>query len=228
MRTNSRFRWPLYTVSILAAAVVLIGVSPLINVVISRYSLDWVDMGNIGQSYGTVSTMLSGAALLGVVITLRTQVSQARVAAEHVVRSTHLELMREAWNDPSLLQALELVPEGQEESARSFVYVNLYFMYLRLGYLAKQISLSEIEDLAAHTFSTPAGRYYWSKMSDFQLKHLEPSYVEALTRGFQRATAQADGFFLEPDPESDGCEPVTPSSSPPSSSTDPAVIIGWG
>jgi hypothetical protein len=154
-------------------------------------------LSDVGQSYGPVATILSGAALIGIVATLILQSKQTRLIAEQAVRQTHLEIMREAWADPELLQALEVIPDGRHELARRFLFVNTFFMNLRMGWRSGQVSLAEIEDIAAHSFSTSAGTFYWKRVEPYLQRHFEPQYVGALGRGYARAQVRAEGAFLD-------------------------------
>jgi hypothetical protein len=114
------------------------------------------------------------------------------------VRQMHSELMQEAWRDPQLLQALEIIPDGRHELARRYVYLNSYFMYLRMGLISGQVTADEIEDLAAHSFSTSAGAFFWQRTQHLQ-KHFEPEFLAAMARGYERSQVRAEGAFLNED-----------------------------
>lgn len=168
----------------------------MISFLISSYPYNWATLSNVGQSYGLIGTVLSGAALLGVLVTVSLQRRQTRLSGEQAARQLHFDMMQQAWQDPALLEAIEVVPREQRELARQSAYVNFYFMYLRMGYRANSIGLGEIEDLAAHSFSTPAGRYYWERSEGHMRKHLEKQFIGALSRGYARAQTQPEGLFL--------------------------------
>lgn len=179
--------------------VILILLSPFVSYYLAGYAVDWATLSNVGQSYGVVATILSGAALIGVVTTVGLQRKQTRIIAEQALRQAHVELMREAWTDLTLLQALEIVPEGKRDLARQFAFVNAHFMYLRMGLLYGHVSAQEIEDAAAHAFSTPAGDFYWRRMEEQLRRYFEPEFVAALSQGGRRAQNRPEGHFIDVD-----------------------------
>jgi hypothetical protein len=187
-------------------ALVLIAVivaSPLLTYGLSSYGFNWTVLSNVGQSYGPIATILSGVALIGVVATVNLQSRQTRVLAEQAIRQMQLELMREAWRDPDLLSALEVVPDGQGQKARQHAFLNTYFMYLRMGLMSGHISESEIEEISARCFSTSPGALYWQRGEEYLRRHFEDDFVKALDRGYARAQQRMDGVFIDPAAGSD-------------------------
>ncbi|HST80675.1 MAG TPA: DUF6082 family protein [Kineosporiaceae bacterium] len=195
-------------------------IGPLITSVVAGYDLNWPLLGNVGDSYGSIGAVLTSAALIGVVVTVNLQSRQNTVIAEQAVRQMQLEMMRELWRDPELLQALEIVPENRRELASRYVYINMYIMYLRMGLITGHVSAAEIEDLAAHMFSTSAGSFYWKHASDHLRRHFEKRFVQALTRGYERSTRRAEGVFLEDDPQSPAAESPADRQDPKDAETD--------
>jgi hypothetical protein len=170
--------------------------SPFVSWVVATFGLDWARLANVGDSYGPVSTILSGAALIGVVVALNLQRQQTGMLAEHAGRQMQMELMREAWSDPELLQAVEIVEPGQEKLARQSVYVNMLIMYLRMQFKSRQITQEELEDLCARHFSTEAGAYYWRQSRNLVEKYQDPKFFSALKRGYERSRRTPEGSFV--------------------------------
>ena len=195
----------------IAAALLLISItiaSPLFAHWLATYDVDWTTLSDVGQSYGAVAALLSGAALLGVVVTVSQQSRHNRASAEQAVRQMHFELMREAWEDAELLEAMEIVPAGEQLLAKRFAYINANFMYLRTGYLSGQVTLAEVEDIAAHSFSTTAGNYFWRRIENHFRRHLEWEFTEAMHRGFLRSQNSPEGFFLHIHPQTGATPPA--------------------
>ena len=165
--------------------------SPLLFLWLSKIKIDWELLSLVGQSYGPIATLLSGAAILGVVATVRYQAKQTTVSAEQAVRQMHLELMREAWQDPDLMKVVQVVPKKRVELTRRGLFLNTYIMYLRMGWINGQISLSEVEELAGFSFSTPTGAYWWAQAGEYLKKHLERDFVEALVRAGRPSEGRA-------------------------------------
>ena len=105
--------------------------------------------------------------------------------------------MQRAWQEPLLLETIENIPPGRTDLARQCVYLNFYFMYLRMCYRNNTVTSAEIEDLAAHSFSTPAGKFYWTRVGEHMRTHFEKGFTNALNVGYARAQAKPEGFFLD-------------------------------
>jgi hypothetical protein len=176
---------------------ILIAISPFIASWISNYHLNWPKLSNVGGSYGPVSSILSGAALIGIVVTVALQRKQTNAATEQSVRQMQLDLMQIAWEDPSLIRALENIPKGHEELAKQSVFLNMYFMYLRMGYRSGQVSRDEIFDLATEHFSTDAGTYYWKGSRGHMRRHFEAGFVTALEEAFEKSQREPTSMFLD-------------------------------
>lgn len=179
-----------------ALTLLLIAFSLLLTFWISEANLNWPLLSNVGQSFGLAATAFSGAALIGVVITVNLQRRQEMIMSEQAIRNLHLEIMRDAWGSPELLRSLEVVPAGQDDLAKRVAFLNIYFMYLRLGLNSRQVTLGEVEDLAAHSFSTSAGSFYWRRASLHVRRHFEPQFVDALDRAYERSLVRPEGIFI--------------------------------
>lgn len=170
--------------------------SPFVTVWISSADFEWQLLSDVGQSFGLAATILSGAALIGVVFTVSLQRRQKVIMAEQATRQMQLEIMREAWERPELLQSLEVVPPGQEELAQRVAFLNVYFMYLRMGVNTHHIRLAEAEDLALPCFSTPTGAFYWERAAAHMRRPFEPGFVRALDSAYQLSRVRPEGVFL--------------------------------
>lgn len=64
---------------------------------------DWQTLSNVGQAYGFLSVIFSGAALVAVAASLAYQAHQTTITNEEERRAAHRELALMSINDPELL-----------------------------------------------------------------------------------------------------------------------------
>lgn len=95
---NGRFIW-----GITIAAIATVALTPIILKGLSFLGGDWQSLGNVGQAYGFLSVIFSGAALIGVAMSLAYQAHQTNISNEEERRAAHRELALMSINDPELL-----------------------------------------------------------------------------------------------------------------------------
>src|SRR5689334_21565470 len=79
--------------------------SPFALAALVHFKVDWLELSNIGQTYGAVSALLSSLALAGVIVSLLYQSRSNRNATEQRIRTLQFELLKMAMADPSLMTA---------------------------------------------------------------------------------------------------------------------------
>jgi uncharacterized membrane protein len=87
---------------IVLLAVGLIALSPIALGLYEGATSEWERLSFIGQTYGAASAVLSVLALIGVVVTLRVQARETRLAREEARRAAIGDLLRMAMDDPDL------------------------------------------------------------------------------------------------------------------------------
>ncbi len=153
-----------------ALLVVILIVSPLILSVIGwMLPLDWNKLNAIGQSYTGVSALVSAAALVGVVATIRLQDQQVAVSQQHALRDMHFSLNKMALEDPALAWATDATNDVNNESDyarwRMKVYVAMWFRYLEFGYSLRALPEDFIRAVSREMFATEPGREFWYSWS---------------------------------------------------------------
>ncbi|MGI5215239.1 DUF6082 family protein [Plantactinospora sp. CA-290183] len=91
-------------------------------------------MSDLGQAYGALSALLSGAATIGIAAALLLQVRQVKISQAQGMRTMQIELMRMLIERPELRP---VSPSGQYKSMdqrRRDIFSNLILKYLELGY----------------------------------------------------------------------------------------------
>jgi hypothetical protein len=125
--------------------------------------LNWVRLGDIGQAYGAVATLLAALALVGVTAAFFVQARQTRISGEQAARLIHFELVRLALDNPDLLSAVAgYTGDEDPNKVRQLFYVNLWITYWRTMYRLKYDNEKTIRlELATEIFTSAAGRELW-------------------------------------------------------------------
>jgi hypothetical protein len=155
---------------------VIIGIvifSPLAIIELAHFRLNWIQLSNIGQTYGAVSALLSSLALAGVTVSLLYQSRNNQTAREQTTRSLQFELLRMAMSDPSLMTASgapwDLDIPSDSSSIRQFLYIQIWVSFLGGNYTIGELPESAVRHLAAHEiFRSEAGRNYWAAVGQVQ------------------------------------------------------------
>jgi uncharacterized membrane protein (Fun14 family) len=159
---------------ILITIVGLVVLSPLALAEIAHFRSDWVQLSNIGQTYGAISAVLSALALGGIIASLLYQARDTRIAHEQMSRTFQFDLIKMELEDPSLMVAMG-APWGADlpsdpDSLREFLYVQMWVSYLASSYVTGEASKSTVRQVAAfELFQGRAGRTYWSAVGKRQL-----------------------------------------------------------
>jgi hypothetical protein len=158
--------FPLFIVAaccILALTLVIL--SPLaLRGLASFERADWTVLGNIGQTYGAVSALLAGLALVGVAFSVGLQVRESRANRLEAGRTRHFELSKIALEDPLFTQ-VEPVPDDLDVNTRRLIiYINLQLQFWKMLWDFGELSEVELRrSIAPRLFATPIGQYYWLK-----------------------------------------------------------------
>jgi uncharacterized membrane protein len=159
----------------------LVVLSPLALAGIAHFRSDWLQLSNIGQTYGAISAILSALALGGILASLLYQARDSRNSHEQITRTFQFELIKLELEDPSLMVALG-APWGLDipsdnASLRQFLYVQMWVSYLAGRYASGELPASTARQWAAlELFRGSAGRTYWAATGKRQLTNSEGRY----------------------------------------------------
>jgi hypothetical protein len=153
---------PLLTLA--ATTLTFIVLSPLaFHWLAAKLTVNWPLLSEVGQTYGAVSAILSGMAILGVVYSLRVQANESVAVRLNTNRQKHFELLRLALDDPMLASVWGDVKSRNMEEFRTGVYANLILGYWQTEYIVGTISKGRLRVLLANFFRREANRQYWSE-----------------------------------------------------------------
>jgi hypothetical protein len=194
--------WPLGLGLVVTAAAVLLALSPLLLLGLDlAFDVNWPRLSEIGQSYTAAATLLSAAALLGIVYSLRLQAKQTALLQGQLIRQFQFELLRLGMSDPLYAATVRLGGDAERshDSFRQQVYVTQWFRYLQFSYLAGELPEATLEyELEREIFSSPAARAWWNRMRQTWVIDAENApngqhrgFVETVDRAFARASAAA-------------------------------------
>lgn len=177
IRTDPASRRPTLTAITTIGFVVIVGLvilSPFALAALAHTRRDWLQLSNIGQTYGAVSAVLSSLALGGVIASLLYQSRSTRNAHEETVRTLQFELIKMELQDPSLMTAMgapwDVDLPSESTAIRDFLYVQLWVSFWGGNYTMGELTESAVRHFAAHElFRGEAGRTYWSAVGSLQI-----------------------------------------------------------
>jgi uncharacterized membrane protein len=177
----------------------LVVLSPVALTELAHLRSNWLQLSEIGQTYGAVSALLTSLALVGVIFSLLYQSRNNQNAREQTIRSLQFELIRLAMGDPALMTAAgapwDLDIPADSSSIRQFLYVQVWVSFLSGNYMIGELPESSVRHLAAHEiFRSQAGRNYWKAVGQVQISNskgprkrffriLDDEYNKAISSG---------------------------------------------
>lgn len=187
----------------LIAVTGLVIFSPFALATLVHLKVNWLELSNIGQTYGAVSALLSSLALAGVIASLLYQSRSNKNAVEQRVRTLQFDLLRMAMTDPTLMTASgapwDLDIPSDSSSIRQFLYVQLWVSFLSGSFAAGDLPESALRYIASHEiFRSEAGRNYWAAAGQVQTANsrggqkrffhiLDDEYNKAMSSGIPTA-----------------------------------------
>jgi hypothetical protein len=140
----------------------LVLASPLAVRWISSSRENWSILSDVGQTYGFAAALLSGLAFLGIAISIFYQGRQITVSQLQATRTLQLELLKLAYEHPDLQESWSRSLDVPYPEWRKRTYMNLIFMYRRMGYIMHETTDASLHRAMANRFKTQMGREYWS------------------------------------------------------------------
>jgi hypothetical protein len=179
---------------IVLLAIGLIAASPAVLELYGGATGEWERLSFIGQTYGAASAVLSVLAVIGVVVTLRLQARETKLAREEARRQAIADLLKMAMDDPDLSECWG--PTGLADPPkvqRQQIYVNLIVSEWRQSYESKALPERRLRRIANEMFQGEPGRSYWRAARENRLStsgsDTERRFHEILDEEYQRALA---------------------------------------
>jgi hypothetical protein len=183
----------------IAALTLLAGVG--VAAVLARQggAADWSKWSNVGQTFGALSSIISGLALAAVVMTARLQFQEMRSHRSELeqqgrsLRSNHselqrtaaanlgmlqLEILRMSIDDPGLAQVWPpFVPGLPRELNRQYLYANIIYQFHWTSLHVGNHSDEQVIASLRYLFTSPLMRGYW-RAAEFARTSLKPGTPE--------------------------------------------------
>ena len=190
----------------LASMFSLVLLSPvLLRFVAERYSADWTNLSEVGQTYQAASAILSALALAAVAGSLVFQAKQATGQQIQTVRGLHFELTKMALDEPGLYIPCWRPIDGHSvDEKRQHLYENLVISYMWMSYELTGLREPEIRLLIARLFTGEVPRRYWQTARAGWM----PTYMGSLSK------RRARRFIEIVDDEFDKADKAGPPSAP--------------
>ncbi|MER7201915.1 hypothetical protein CG723_40695 [Streptomyces sp. CB01635] len=124
--------------------------------------MDWGELSSISQAYGGLGVLFSGAALIGIVISIRQQNTQARMALVEAQRTAHRETLFEIISNPELIPCTEPLNIGQTETRwKQLLFTNMHVATLRTDYVLGRFSDDHLRVVLELHFRGEIARQHW-------------------------------------------------------------------
>jgi hypothetical protein len=141
---------------------------------------DWSKWSDVGQTFGALSSIISGLALVVVVISARTQAREMRRSSTAELNMLHLEILKLSINDEELAEVWPaLLPDLSPKLNRQFLYANIIYQFHWTTLRLEKASDAKVLGSMRYLFTSPLMRQYWAA-AEHGRTSLEPGSPEQL------------------------------------------------
>jgi hypothetical protein len=154
------------TTSVLLALLILlatglIGLTPLALSALRGTNTNWERLSYIGQTYEAASALLSGLALIGIVVTLVLQARDTKVSRDQGRRLLHVDLLKMAMENPLYRECWGPIDYAKDADAElQHIYVNLIISEWQTSFEIKTMDEHLLRAVAASLFRGAVGRLF--------------------------------------------------------------------
>lgn len=148
-------------------------ISPLAMEEIERLiGVDWPVLSSVGETYGAVSALISGLALIGVTTSLAYQARDSRVNRIQSFRQMHNDLLGWALQDDRLMECWGNPSKRDGDRNRKNTYINMIISFWESNYSMGYGSLEAIRGAVANDFFTSQiARDFWAENREMRLSY---------------------------------------------------------
>jgi hypothetical protein len=184
------------------ATAALLLVSPLLLLIPSVVlDANWQELTDIGQSYTGVAALLSAAALVGVVISIRFQAEQSQLLRRQVARDMQFGLLRLAMADPLYASVFQAAPSVQgHDDHRKILFRTQWMRYLEFAFFSGELSEAELQlNLEGDFFANADNRLWWTEVRQYwaaragEKPTLHRRFIGKLDQAYSNCAIPADG-----------------------------------
>lgn len=160
---------------------------------------DWSKWSDVGQTFGALSSIISGLALAVVVVTARIQVHEMQRSAAAELSTLHLEIIKLSINDDELAEVWpELLPGISPKLNRQFLYANIIYQFHWTTLQLEKATDAEVLGSMRYLFTSPLMRQYWgaaergrTSLAPGSPEQLFAKKLDELCRDYESAVAAA-------------------------------------
>jgi hypothetical protein len=172
--------------------------SPAVLGLLSGDTNYWARLGNIGQTYGAASALISVLALTGVAGSLFFQAREAKASRDQALRSLHLDLMKMAMEDHAYAESWgPFFDDDDHVAQRQHMYINLIIEHWRM--MCEFGSMTEVHLRAVShiVFLGDPGRRFWADARELRLRSagskFERNFHQVLDDEYQKVLVEVAG-----------------------------------
>ncbi|MFF5294294.1 DUF6082 family protein [Paractinoplanes globisporus] len=199
-RALMRFSFGLVVLAAATLLTLLGGVGAAVVVGQRAAADDWGRWSDVGQTFGVLSSIISGLTLVAVVIAARVQFQELRRSAAADLSMLHLEILKMSINDQQLAEVWPAFQPGlSAESNRQFLYANIIYQFHWTSLKLNKASDEEIFGSMRYLFTSTLMRKYWAAAARARtsLAPGSPEYAFAkklddLCQDYEAAVATSD------------------------------------
>jgi hypothetical protein len=195
-----RFSSWVAAVAIVILLALLVGVG--VAAVLGRQAAaeDWSRWSDVGQTFGVLSSIIGGLALVAVVMTARVQFRELQRSAAAELSMLHLEILKMSINDPELAEVWpEFRPDLSVESNRQFLYANIIYQFHWTSLRLNKATDEEVLGSMRYLFTSSIMRKYWAAAAQARtsLDPGSPEYafarkLDEICRHYETVVAASD------------------------------------
>jgi len=145
---------------------------------------DWQRWSDVGQTFGVLSSIISGLALAALVVTGRAQFremqqnrvelerqqqslvrnnAELRRTAEASLRMVHVKILKMSIEDPELAEVWPAFEPGLSvEKNKQYLYANIIYQYHFAALQVSRYSSEQVLGSLRYLFTSPLMRSYWA------------------------------------------------------------------
>lgn len=161
---------------------------------------DWSRWSDVGQTFGVLSSIISGLALVAVVTTARVQFRELQRSAAADLSMLHLEILKMSINDPQLAEVWPAFrPDLSVESNRQFLYANIIYQFHWTSLKLNKATDEQVLGSMRYLFASSIMRKYWAaaerartSLEPGSPEHAFARKLDEIYRDYETAVAAAD------------------------------------
>jgi hypothetical protein len=199
--------------SMVAVVTLLAGVGVAALLARQGDAADWSKWSDVGQTFGALSSIISGLALVAVVVTARAQFrelannySELRRTAQANHRMLHLEILKMSIENPDLARVWPpFLTNLPADLNRQYLYANIIYQFHWTSMHIEDYTDEEALATLRYLFASPLMRDYWraaeharTSVSQGSDEYIFAQKVDQVCREHEAVVASATEPTTEP------------------------------